>query len=737
MEKSGITEVVVNNRILQRFNGQIKKLMEAAKAANKKGGSSLKRLINAWTNGPKKSYRFSVYYNEVSSIQLENENMELSAKKRKLEEDLVEEKAKRMRLQEKLNEALSKAEKKDKIYKKKFKRLARKIIKLRRQKGGRGPQKAKSFADYTPQHQSRIRKQLVEDCQATLSFVGLYNFIATKVEVFNEDTQTYETFHLLDEESELQLTDEQEQVTDQDIDNINLLLYIKERFNISDLAWHELSVKLKEMPNLFSLKKRTEALNGKWNIAETPGEHEGVQIKFADSLKAQVERLQKEGFNDTTIKVKLSGDGTCIGKRLNVVNFTYTILNEGNIAMTESGNYVLAIIKTKENYDSIRVSLGDLKDEMENLKEITVNDKNYKIEYFLGGDWKFLVTVCGLGPANQEHACIWCKCPREDRWDTNKQWSMIDAEKGARSLEEIMQYSRRKQFNCKNPPLFPFISLDHVIIDTLHLFLRISDNLIELLIRELRRQDSIEKKSTFAHGFPRDKFKHMAAYEKLLRDLGISFEWRVGPETKKLEYRDLNGPEKITLFQHINIPTLLPSFKEAQSIQELWVDFMNIIGDLKLDYNDKKEVDALQMKIKDWLKKFTNSGIYQAKDVTPYMHALFCHVPEFLSMYCNLNFFNQQGMEKYNDLASKDYFRSTNHRGVECLRQMFLKKNRLQFLQGVGCERIKLSYKCSNCNNNGHTIKTCTAKCSSCDHNVCCGHLQKVHGKWVKKCLQN
>ena len=121
-----------------------------------------------------------------------------------------------------------------------------------------------------------------------------------------------------------------------------------------------------------------------------------------------------------TIKVKLSGDGTCIGKRLNVVNFTYTILNEGNIAMTESGNYVLAIIKTKENYDSIRMSLGDLKDEMENLKEITVNDKNYKIEYFLGGDWKFLATVCGLGPANQEHACIWCKCPREDRWDTNK-----------------------------------------------------------------------------------------------------------------------------------------------------------------------------------------------------------------------------------------------------------------------------------------------------------------------------
>ena len=64
--------------------------------------------------------------------------------------------------------------------------------------------------------------------------------------------------------------------------------------------------------------------------------------------------------------------------------------------MTESGNYVLAILKTKENYDSIRISLEDLRKEMEDLKEITVNEKKNNIEYFLGGDWKFLATVCGL-----------------------------------------------------------------------------------------------------------------------------------------------------------------------------------------------------------------------------------------------------------------------------------------------------------------------------------------------------
>jgi len=82
-------------------------------------------------------------------------------------------------------------------------------------------------------------------------------------------------------------------------------------------------------------------------------------------------------------------------------------------------------------------------------------------------------------------------------------------------IEMITQHARRKQFNCKNPPLFPFISLDHVIIDTLHLFLRISENLIELLIRKLRCQDAIDKKATFPNVFSKDKFKHMAAYEKI------------------------------------------------------------------------------------------------------------------------------------------------------------------------------------------------------------------------------
>ena len=268
----------------------------------------------------------------------------------------------------------------------------------------------------------------------------------------------------------------------------------------------------------------------------------------------------------------------------------------------------------------------------------------------------------------------------------------------ARTIEEITRLSTQKKFNCKARPLFDFIPMDHVVIDTLHLFLRISDVLIDLLIRELRRSDAVEKKTTFSDGFLRDKYKHMASYEEFVKSIGISFNFRINKESKKLEYRDLTGPEKLKLFQNINIPTLLPRYSQK---------FMELIGDLKLDFTSEDDIIQLQGDIKSWFGLFLN--VYQAKDVTPYMHALLCHVPEFLKLYQNIAYYTQQGLEKYNDRASKDFFRSTNHKGVDALKQLFLKKNRIQFLEAAGYERVKNNYECSNCSIQSHSIKTCTS----------------------------
>ena len=108
-------------------------------------------------------------------------------------------------------------------------------------------------------------------------------------------------------------------------------VYLKDKFNISNEGWHELAMKCKDMPTKYKICRHLDKLNASWNLKSTPGDAEGIQISFKQSLEEQTKRLQKK-------KKK----------------------------------------KTANNHS------------------IT-----YSIEYFLGGDWKFLACVCGLGAANQ------------------------------------------------------------------------------------------------------------------------------------------------------------------------------------------------------------------------------------------------------------------------------------------------------------------------------------------------
>ena len=62
---------------------------------------------------------------------------------------------------------------------------------------------------------------------------------------------------------------------------------------------------------------------------KSPEEAEGMQISFRESLEGQIFNLQgKEDLKGDIIKLKISGDSTCIGKRLKLVNITYSIINK-------------------------------------------------------------------------------------------------------------------------------------------------------------------------------------------------------------------------------------------------------------------------------------------------------------------------------------------------------------------------------------------------------------------------
>ena len=255
----------------------------------------------------------------------------------------------------------------------------------------------------------------------------------------------------------------------------------------------------------------------------------------------------------------------------------------------------------------------------------------------------------------------------------SKKWSAFDASTGARTVAKIQSLtcqpkSRRKGYI--RDPIFKFIPIDHVMIDTLHLFLRVADVLINLLIQDLRREDGILK----ATNIDTSQHSSITAYESLLADCKINFRWFISKATKDLQRRDLTGPEKVHLFNQVDLPNL----KNVAALQDVWKEFWRLFTKLQ----SPGDISELEEDIKNWVRLFLQ--LYQTKNITPYIHAFAHHVPEFIKCYGSICKFYQQGLEKLNDVTTQHYLRGMNHRDLEALAQVMQKRNRLEELENSG-----------------------------------------------------
>ena len=446
------------------------------------------------------------------------------------------------------------------------------------------------------------------------------------------------------------------QTTTNPDDKVHTSLFVKDKFSVSHEAYHELSA-ISNLPTLSEVRRLTQSLNESFEISNCPNNIIGVQTSFRarvlHHLQCFIQMNTEKGIaTPSTIRIKLTGDGTRIARGLDVVNIAFTIINEGSRAQSVFGNYSVAILKVSENYEELQAGLEDICSAAKDIEEVTIEGQVYRIQFYLGGDLKFLALVCGIENANAEHACVWCKCPKGKRADMEIQWSITDPIRGSRTVEEIEEKCKlgkrnKNRYNCKNPPLFPFIPIKQVIIDTLHLFLRISDKLTDLLIRDLRIHDATHTMKT----------PYLKIYETFVNEeCKVRFKFNQDRDSKEIKYRDLTGPEKVRLFKNINIPLIFPDLHNKDNIQHLWKTFFKLINDINEGTCDAADIDV---KAKAWVTSFTST--YQAKDVTPYMHALAMHMGESIQLHGRVVRFTQQGLEKLNDLTTKHYQRATNH----------------------------------------------------------------------------
>lgn len=133
-----------------------------------------------------------------------------------------------------------------------------------------------------------------------------------------------------------------------DEDLTYLTLYIKEHFCVSNEAYHELSMVCKDMPHSWKLKD-VQKLNSKSEIKPTPG-YTGIQqsltTRLTRRIECHIETVPKHS-TDHVLRVKLSGDGTKIGKILHENNFTLVLPDEER-SLSAAGNHTIAILKIPE-----------------------------------------------------------------------------------------------------------------------------------------------------------------------------------------------------------------------------------------------------------------------------------------------------------------------------------------------------------------------------------------------------
>jgi hypothetical protein len=547
---------------------------------------------------------------------------------------------------------------------------------------------AKRKANVSKRQQEKRKKALIEECRAAVSFLKPHKCVV-EIKVKDIESQEVQTLTL----SKNQPLHAEKTVVEES--EINKWLYVKDKHCISNETFHELTQLDLNIPRSHQIKKAMKKMTEDIEIVPSPGNIAGAQLKVERRFREVLLLLMKKKYFSPAepVNVKLSGDGTRLGIKFKIVDFGFTFLEEINMRTNFENEHVLTMFTCNENFGELKVALQDVLRDLERIQKdgLTIGRNLYHLNFFLCGDLKFLLIVLGLKDATSEYACPWCFVRKDERGNPNLKWSINDVQAGARALSSDGRLccrgdsnrSKTVQSSVKHENLFHWIPLTQVVVDELHLFLRITDRLELLLIAEIELLDALSPKRKFQSNFDIEKFPCMNKYVKFIQSLGIPFSVVLDKTTQCYKFtHELRGGDKWKVINNINLPELLPSLPNVKSVQELWVQFREIMKSLTpKEKLCPADIENIGIKCTSWMNLFLS--VYQSKNVTPYIHIFCYHVVEFLRLYGTLAPFSQQGQEKLNDQLSKIYFRSTSHKRHDAFIQMTKKRIRLERLAGA------------------------------------------------------
>ncbi len=152
----------------------------------------------------------------------------------------------------------------------------------------------------------------------------------------------------------------------------------------------ELNLQEKLSP-LSQIKKIRKLLNNEIIIKHICN---GVFIDIKHTIISRIIFYQNKLIhgNDNIINLRLSADGTNVGKPIKLLNMTFGLINEGLKATTASGQYSLGISEIEnENYEAIKSWFTEIIKELNELKnqQLIIKGKDFKLEFYFTADYKF------------------------------------------------------------------------------------------------------------------------------------------------------------------------------------------------------------------------------------------------------------------------------------------------------------------------------------------------------------
>ncbi|XP_020911538.2 uncharacterized protein LOC110249299 [Exaiptasia diaphana] len=456
-------------------------------------------------------------------------------------------------------------------------------------------------------------------------------------------------------------------LSEEEKNRIKEVLFIQDKFCVGEAAYHELTMSEggESLPRSYLIRQCKDSMNELCHIERTPGMAEGAQVNFKDELKKVLTSLisnRKEDENNESqskigkIKVKLSGDGAKMTRVTSFVILSFSILDDKDSVMSSKGNHTVAVIKGAESYELLETSCSDIFQDVNKLikeKYIKIDgcDDPIEIEICMGGDYKFLLLIMGLKGATSDFACLWCKIFKALRYDMSKPMDFYITDKEMiRTLEDIKKCALKNSYSCEHVPLVN-IPLENIVLDELHLMLRVTDKLTKNLILEAvnrDNKDSVEKTRS------KNTMTYLDSLVKTICSCGISFSvWEKknadGKASGVYDFTSLMGSEKKILLE--KLPEKLSGVitpETSDSVIQLWKDFNNIYSHLlQMKSPTEDEIEKYFSEVKAWVDLFVKLGSqlegYGKARVTTYIHAMAYHVPQFMRKHGGVKKFTGQG----------------------------------------------------------------------------------------------